>query len=147
MNEAVSLKCNLAIQCRVSMTAGDIVYRKNNMTEAMKLYESAYQSSILSGRGGVEVCDRLGNVYLASGDLIQAETYFNQGVGMEQDFGADTIPYAKYGLARVARENNETDKARQIAQEVLSDLSRTVPSHNLLNEIRNFLKDLENISS
>ena len=140
------MKTSPWIWYRVNFAAGDIAYRKNGITEAKRLYESAYQSSILCGRGGVEVCARLGNVYLAGGDLVQAETYFNQGVGMEQDFGADTIPYAKYGLACVARENGETDKARQIAQEVLRDLSRTVPYHHLLNEIHNFLKDLENIS-
>jgi tetratricopeptide (TPR) repeat protein len=128
------------------MTAGDIAYQKNDITEAKRFYESAYRSSILSGRDGVEVYARLGNVYLANGDLIQAETYFNQGINMEPDFGADTIPYARYGLACVARQNGETDKARQIAQDVLSDLSCTVPSHNLLNELRNFLKDLDNIS-
>ncbi len=65
---------------------------------------------------------------------------------MEQDFGADTIPYAKYGLARVALAKGERDKARQIAQEVLNDLSRTVTSHRLLNEIQGFLKSLEDIS-
>jgi LuxR family glucitol operon transcriptional activator len=145
IDQIVSLECESAVQCRVSMTAGDIAYRKKNIAEAQRFYERAYQSSIASGRDGVEVYARLGNVYLANGDLIQAETYFKQGVNMEPDFGADTIPYARYGLACVARQNGETDKARQIAQDVLSDLSRTVPSHNLLNELRNFLKDLDNI--
>jgi hypothetical protein len=128
------------------MTAGDIAYRKNNIMEAKSLYESAYQSSKLCGGLGEGLHARLGNMDLADGNLIQAEIRFNGVFEMEQHFGAEEIPYAKYGLARVAQAKGETDIARQIAQKVLSDLSRTVPSHNLLNEIRIFLKDVETIS-
>src|SRR5438067_657605 len=110
----------------------------------MRFYESAHQISIQYG--GEEDYYRLGNVYLASGDLIQAEAYFNKVLDIEQHFGTDEVLYAKYGLARIAQAKGETDKARQIAQKVLNDLSRTATFHRLLNEIQNFLKSQESIS-
>jgi hypothetical protein len=72
--------------------------------------------------------------------LGKAETYFNEMLDMDLHFSFDEAPYAKYGLARVALAKGERDKARQIAQEVLNDLSRTVTSHKLLNEIQKISK-------
>jgi LuxR family glucitol operon transcriptional activator len=142
MDEFVSLECKPVIQCRVSMIAGDIAYKKKN-AEAMRLYESARQiSRSIIWYGGEGVDARLGNLYLDSGNLIQAEACFNQAWDRQQHFGIDEIPYAKYGLARVALAKGERDKARQIAQEVQDVLLRTCPSHKLLKEIPNFLKSL-----
>ncbi len=144
IDKVVSLECKPVIQYRVNTTAGNIAYRKNDIAEAKRLYESAYQISIGYGREGTG--NRLADMYLAIGDFIQAEAYFTKAIDMQQHFGFKRILYAKYGLARVALAKGERDKAREIAQEVLSDLSRTVTSHKLLNEIRDFLKGLEDIS-
>jgi LuxR family glucitol operon transcriptional activator len=146
MDKVMSLECMPVIQHRVSYVAGDIAYRKDNIVEAKKFYESSHQTSLQYGGEVVGVQTRIANVYLASGDLIQAEAYFNQVFDRRSHSAADTTPHAKYGLARVAQAKGESHQARQIAQEVLGDLSRTVTSHRLLNEIRNFLKDLENTS-
>jgi len=144
MDKVASFEYKPIVHYRVSMVAGDILYKRNNITEAIKIYKSVYQISMQYG--GEDVHSHLGNAYLASGDLIQAEACFNEVLAIEQHFGTSAAPYAKYGLARVALAKGERDKARQIAQELLDDLSRTVTSHRLLNEIHRFLESLESIS-
>jgi LuxR family glucitol operon transcriptional activator len=148
IHDVVSLECRPVVRYRVNLVAGDIELKKRKHAEAIRLYESAFQISIPYGGEavGVGVHDRLGNVYLASEDFIQAECYFNELLAIGQDFAPERIPYAHYGLARVALAKGERDKARQIAQKALSDLERTVTSHRLLNEIRDFLKNLDDIS-
>ena len=49
-----------------------------NVAEAMRLYENAYQISIRYGGRGEGVHARLGNMYLANGNLIQAESCINE---------------------------------------------------------------------
>jgi LuxR family glucitol operon transcriptional activator len=145
MDKVVSLECSPAIQRRVSIVAGDIAYRKSHFIEAKRLYEDAYQIGIQydeAQRGH----NRLGNVYLVTGDLLQAEVCFNEVIDREQRFGVKRRSHAKYGLARIALAKGERDKARQMAEEVLNDLARTVTSHKLMDEIREFLKGLEDIS-
>jgi tetratricopeptide (TPR) repeat protein len=144
MDKAVSLEHKPVIQWRVNMVACEIASKKNNYAEALRLYESAYQISMQYG--GEQNDARLGNVYLAMGDLIQAEACFNKGLDKAQHFGTEEVPHAKYGLARVALAKGEREEARQIAQELLDGLLRTVTFHRLLNEIQNFLKSLEDIS-
>src|SRR5260370_15199316 len=53
MDQVMSLECESIIQSWVSMMAGDIEYKKNNIVEAMRLYEGAYQISIRNGSNGV----------------------------------------------------------------------------------------------
>jgi predicted negative regulator of RcsB-dependent stress response len=147
IDKVVSLEYKPIIQKFVSAIAGDIAYGKNNMAEAMRHYKNAYQiGNILYEGEVVELLDRLGNVYLAIGDIVQAEASFKQSLNTKPDFGEYHMPYAKYGLARVAQVKGERDKARQIAQEILTDLSRAFTAHKLLNEIHIFLKSLEDIS-
>lgn len=146
IDKVISLACHPAIQRRVSAMAGDIAYKKQNIAEAKRLYERAYQISICYGGEGEGVHARLGNVYLDNGDMKEAESYFNRVFEMGQRFGSEDVPYAKYGLARVALAKGERDKACQIAQELLSDLSLGGASHKLLDEIANFLKVLEGIT-
>ncbi len=140
MEKVTSLEYKPVIQWRVNMLACDIASKKNNYAEALKLYERAYQISMQYG--GEENNARLGNVYLAMGDLIQAENCFNKALDKTKHFNTEEAPHAKYGLARVALAKGERDKAHQIAQELLNDLLRTVTSHKLLNEIQIFLKNL-----
>ena len=64
---------------------------------------------------------------------------------MKQLFGGEEIPYAKFGLARVALARGERNEACQIAKEVLDYLLGT--SHKLEGEIRKFLADPRNFPS
>lgn len=141
MDKVVPSECKPVIQYRVSFVAGDIAYKKNDIVNAIKLYKSTYHLSV-SYKGEL-VDTRLGDAYFAYGDLVQAETCFNKVLDRQQDFGTHEIPYAKYGLARIALAKGEREKARQMAQEVLSDLARVGTSHRLSNDIHHFLEDLE----
>src|SRR5436309_3052833 len=70
-------------------------YRENNIAEAMRLYEHAYQIGIGYGREGTG--NRLGDMYLVSRNLIQAEAYFNKALDVGQHYGFKRRLYAKYG--------------------------------------------------
>lgn len=152
--EASALMDNIAlpeckpIQYRVYLVAGDIAYENKDIAKAKKLYESAYKVSLqYGGEGvGVGVHTRLGDVYLASNDLVQAEKYFSQVLALGQNSAPERIPHAKYGLARLALKKGEREKALQLAQEAWSDLSQTVRFHRLLSEIQDFLQSLKSIS-
>ena len=148
IDKVMLLECTPVIQYRMNLVAGDIAFKKENYAEARNLYDSACKISKLYGGEavGVGAQDRLGNVYLAFGDFIQAEIYFKELLNIGKEFAAERLPHAYYGFARVARAKGEIEQARQIAQEVLSDLERTVTYHRLSNEIRDFLKNIENIS-
>lgn len=137
------LKCWPITEQHISNTAGDIAYRKKNFSEAMKFYKIADRISIQYGGEGGDI--RLGNAYLANGDLMQAEACFREACDRWQHLAVDRIPYAQYGLARVALAKGAKDKARQMAEAVLDALTRTVPSHKLMNEIRDFLQSLGNL--
>ncbi len=143
MDKVAPLECKPIIQRRVIEMAGDIAYKKKNYADAMKLYKIAHQISLQYSEEAVH--SRLGNVHLAMGYITQAESYFNETLHIAQIFMSKEAPHAKYGLARVALAKGERDKARQIAREVLNDLSRTITSHRLLNEIQDFLKNLDSI--
>jgi hypothetical protein len=82
-------------------------------------------------------------VYLANGDFLQAEHSFLEILRGEQDPITIEIVYAKYGLAQVAKARGERDKAHHLALEAWNDLSRSVTSHRILNQIQDFLKSLE----
>jgi LuxR family glucitol operon transcriptional activator len=145
INSTVSTPCKPVIRSHIDMAAGDIAYKKKENAKALKHYENALRTNLQFKVEGedVELYYRLGLVYLASGDLVQAETAFNKALGVEQhDITIEEI-YAKYGPARIAQVKGERDKARRLAQEALNDLSRSVPSHRLLNQIQDFLKNLE----
>jgi len=144
IDKVISLECWPITQQHISIIAGDIAYRKNDFSEARKFYKNADRISIRYGGEGGDI--RLGNAYLASGDLMQAEACFNEAFDRWQHLAVDRIPYAQYGLARVALAKGERDQARRIAQAALNNLARTVTSHRLLNEIRSFLENLEDIS-
>lgn len=143
LDKVISLECWPITQQHISITAGDIAYRKNNFLEAREFYKNADRISIRHGGEGGDI--RLGNAYLADGDLTQAEAYFKEAFNRWQHLAVDRIPYAQYGLARVALAKGERDKARQMAEAVLDDLVRTAPSHKLTDEIRNLLKGLEDM--
>jgi LuxR family transcriptional regulator, glucitol operon activator len=139
MKKIMSLECKPVIRYRVLFVAGDIQHKRGNFLKAIELYNTTEQINI-PYRG--ELVDaRLGDAYLASRNLAQAEVYFNKVLKRQKEFGNHETPYAKFGLARIAQAKGERDKARELAQEVLGDLRRTGTSHKLLNEIYSFLKD------
>lgn len=110
MEKVASFEYKPIIQRRVFRMAGNIAYKKKDYLEARRLYKSGSQISRQYEGSGEYV--NLGNVYLAIGDLLQAETYFNKMLDSERFFNANGVTYAKYGLARVALAKGERDKAR-----------------------------------
>lgn len=145
IDKVLSLECRAVIQCRIDVVAGDIAYTKNNNAEAMRLYENAHRIGKQYGSEGedIDLHYRLGNVNLASGDLVTADAYYNMALEIAHRYNTHETVYAKFGLARIAQIKGERDKARRLAQEALNDLLRAVTSHRLLNEIQDFLKSLE----
>ncbi len=127
------------------MVAGDIAHKKNENVGALKHYENALHTNLQYKVEGedAELYYRLGSVYLADGDLVRAENAFNKVLDIEQDHLIIEEIYAKYGLARIAQAKGEKDTARQLAQEALDSLARSVSSHRLLDQIQGFLKSLE----
>jgi hypothetical protein len=85
--------------------------------------------------------DRL--ALLDNGNIEQAESLFNSVLASEHYFVTMEMIYAKYALARIAHIKCEHDKARRLAQEALSDLSRVATSNRLLNQLDDFLKSLK----
>jgi LuxR family glucitol operon transcriptional activator len=145
IDNVVSLECRPVIQCRRDVVAGDIAYRQQNYTEAIRLYEKAHWIGQQYGSEGadIDLRYRLGNAHFANGNLEAAEAHFNLALAREQQYITHETSYAKYGLACIAQGKGERDKARQLALEALSDLSRSVSSHRLLSQVQDFLKSLE----
>jgi hypothetical protein len=53
------------------------------------------------------------------------------------------MTHSKYGLARVAKAKGERERAHQLAIEALDYLSHAATSHRLVNQIQDFLKEIE----
>jgi tetratricopeptide (TPR) repeat protein len=145
INQALAVNCLPIVECRVYMVAGDVAYSKNNYLEAIRLYEHA--TRITQVEEDVDFDARLhyclGSACLAENDLVRAESEFSIVLDIEQQAINIVLIYAKYGLARVALAKGDREKARFLAQEAREELSLSIASHRLLDQIENLLKDLD----
>ena len=142
INQAMSIDCQPVIRGRIYMAAGDLAHTKQNEYEAVKLYkEGVHLTWEYGGESqAVDMRHRLGFAYLGVGNLKQAEIEFKsvtqQGISIEG-------LHAQFGLARIAHTKGLSDSAKEMAQEVFEKLSRLVPDHRLLEEIADFLRELD----
>jgi len=141
----MSMRCKPAVRTRIEIIAGDIAFQHFDDQKAVKHYENAHQISLLYRKPGedTEVYHRLGMVSLANEDSVEAEKAFTRSLENKPHYTFIESIYLKYGLAGVAKLKGDKDRARQLAQEALSDVLRSLPSHRLLNQIQALLRSLE----
>ncbi|GIK40359.1 MAG: transcription activator GutR [Chloroflexota bacterium] len=142
---AVSMDCPPVIQYRVNLARGDLAYSKGDYQTAINLYEEALKNAHQYGgeRPTVEPHYRLGETYLAQGNLEEAEAEFKKILDTEQQSGTLDRTYGQFGLARVAKEKGEIDQARQLAHKVFETWSRVNIDHRLLEQVTDFRTSLE----
>lgn len=144
IDKAMLIECRLMIQRRVTVTAGELAYRKQDYQAAITLYKDAIRLEQQYDGEGEEIQHQLlGFAYLAQGELAQAEAEFEELSDLKQQTGTIEAIYQKYGLACVAQAKGEIDKAVQLAQEALEAILRLHIDHRLQKEIEDFLSKLE----
>ena len=134
--------CEAMTRSRIYLAAGDIAHQEQNDLEAIQLYKESARLThqYLDKRHAMELNYRLGFAYLGAGSLARAEESFSSLSEWEQTTEGFQ---AKFGLAQIAQVKGQTDKARQLAQEVFDDLSHLVPTHRLVKEVTDFLHSLD----
>ena len=134
--------CEAMTRSRIYLAAGDIAHQEQNDLEAIQLYKESARLThqYLDKRHAMELNYRLGFAYLGAGFLVRAEESFKSLSEWEETTEGFQ---AKFGLAQIAQVKGQTDKARQLAQEVFDDLSHLVPTHRLVKEVTDFLHSLD----
>jgi tetratricopeptide (TPR) repeat protein len=139
IGEALAIKCQPWIRCRVNMAAGDIALKRGNGAKALTYYKIAEsEAQKYGGEGhGYQTLPRIGLAYLAEDQLQEAEQTFKE---LQRHSVNTTIIgdlYAEYGLAMVAYKKKDIVNARVLLDDVNSKLSRRTASNLLLKLIKN----------
>jgi tetratricopeptide (TPR) repeat protein len=140
---ARSLDSQHVIYRRVLEIAGDIEQKKDNYQQAIQIYLQANQITRHYDPGNDMIDVRLGFAYLANGELAKAESVFEKLLVFRHEKSRDEIAKTTYGLACLAEQRNELDKARTLAEEALSELVRLRIEHKSIQEIETFLSKIE----
>lgn len=131
---------------RILVTDGDINYKNANYHAAKVCYlQAADLIRTVSTTGDTDIAGvqrKLGNCYLALGDLARAEEEFNTVIRYNGQGGVLNEIYAKFGLAQVKQMQGRVERARILAIETKEALSRLSMGHPLLVEIDSFLNSL-----
>ena len=145
IDNALLLTCSPLIKCRINMVAGDVALARKDYAEAIRFYEPATRITQEHGDADFNATlrYRLGSAYLVNGDLAHAEIEFKKVPDIEKQGVNILVMYAKYGLARVAKEKGDKETASRLAADILKELTRFTPAHQLITQIQTFLKSLE----
>lgn len=146
IEQASAISCQPIIKCRVDMLAGDIAVRETQIERAISLYQAAIAVAEAEQDSDVEalVRYRLGDTYLTKRDLEGAERQFKLIADAEHEETNVMAAYALFGLAGVAKQRGDLQRARQLAFEVQDQLSRFIGKHHLLPQLQVFLTEVTN---
>ncbi len=150
MHENDTSNCRPVIQFRSAMITGDIVYQQGDIPAAIQHYEQAqqiggqYRNQHGSEGEDEDLAYRMSIAYLAHGDIEKAERSFENLPRLERYATVTTgTIYKNLEEAYFAKERGDIEQARRSIEVALNQLSPTIESHWMLDEIRTFLKNLE----
>ena len=116
-----------AIQTRIDWIDGDLALRQKRYEAAFALYQSAESIDLALGYGHHTVVTplfRLGELHLKFLELVSATHAYNTLLGdMCPPLIGHRLARAFFGLARVARQEGDADRARRLADQALAALA------------------------
>lgn len=142
---ALSLNCSSIIRYRVTRIAGEVALAKKDTSTAIELLTKARLLAKETENRNMAATDSLGFAYLENGDVSQAKALFVEILEKNSHDFIIPIARATYGLACIAKKENQIMEARQLAEDTLDIISKFRIRHWLLDEVESFLADISSI--